>query len=282
MKKEKSIKLVLLFFVFFQLLQIKINPVLAIAPLPYEEFGSSNTFPINDNNCTLLNATILYHVEYPLNYPESSRFNITTIHYYTVYNNGSECNMTFLISLPLGSTTNHAGFNVQTIPFQPVAYIDQWHWIQNDEFSSYFSRNSYNNVIFRYNITLPEKDSIIISIGCMIEDVGYMARKSEIYHDLFTSNHWNSIIYEKIEIQIFGTIPSYVSKDENLEIFDYQDNRSYIWTWNNEDFDINSIYIGFKYDSIGIELFGYILLSLVIITTYFIFKNIRGKKFKID
>ncbi len=251
-KKIFTLGMILIFiFAFSRVNNISANPVMP----NYDSTGSTGAFSITNNNCTLTNATIIYKI-YSF---DKNLFNLTIFANYTIYNPNSLLEATILAPFPDNTWCDWISVFSDN-PLQALDYEIKSRW-DYPEYDQYLS-GTYFSLILQSNITLPENNTFKLCYYIQYQKLYLSAKHNELYYWLYTADSWNEISFERIEYQIYGIQPDYFTDNENMEIIDHANYTSYIWTWNNQSIDINSVYIGYGNNrGIGIDnLLSYLLI----------------------
>ncbi|MBN1216313.1 MAG: hypothetical protein JXA99_12840 [Candidatus Lokiarchaeota archaeon] len=269
-KKIFALGMILISFFSFS----RVNNILANPAMPnYDSTGTIGPFPITNNNCTIKNATILYKVYCS----DRHDYSLTIDANYTIYNPNSTLEATILAPFPDSVMCDLISVYSDN-PFQALDYEIKYDW-DYPEYDQYLS--VVYSMILKSNITLPENNTFKL---CYYIDYSYIflsANREEIFYWLYTADSWNEISYERIEYQVYGLQPDYFSDNEYMEIINHTNYISYIWTWNNQSIDVNSVYIGYGSNrGIGTDtLLSYLLIIQTGIFSIVI-KTIINKKKK--
>jgi len=213
--------------------------------------GTGNFLPEENSPLEMTNASVIFTIgaeEY------LSRINIDFTGNYTIYNPNVTINATLVA--PFSSDfKNLESSCVIKINNTIVSYDFLEYNFTDSPWDEYLDwQYDHNRKFLIINATFPENDSIIIEYSFSAHiDITSNMDVLRILYDVGTSRAWNGTITERVEFRVYGKRPdSYSSyrKDRfeyNCTISDIENGRSYVWEWEDEIINVDSVYISYSY-----------------------------------
>ncbi|MFX0139842.1 MAG: hypothetical protein ACFFDN_39745, partial [Candidatus Hodarchaeota archaeon] len=238
--------------------------------VPIDFAGTGNFLPEEDVPLIMTNASVIFNIDAHYYY---NRFDVTFKGNYTIYNPFASTNLT--LAAPFSSEFKDLESSCliridnNSIPYRVVEYTwENFSGTPWDLYVSWHFREPRKFVII--NVTFPENDSITIeySFDAYIENPandGYF----QIFYDVGTSRAWNGSITERVEFEVYGKHPdSYSSYRKNLfeyncTITDIEDGISYLWEWENEIINVDTVYISYSYFNPWNRLWPFIVFPIL-------------------
>ena len=248
--------------------------------------GAGNLLP--EENCSLImtNASVIFNIDAERHL---SRINIDFTGNYTIYNPSESMKVTLVapFSSEFKNLESSCVIKIEntTVSYEFLEYnFTDSPWEEYLE-SRYFMQNRKFLII---NATFPENDSITIEYSFDAHiDITSSFDILNIFYDVGTSRAWNGTITERVEFRVYGKRPdSYSSyrKDRfeyNCTISDIEDGKSYVWEWENEIINVNSVYISYSYYNPYAKLIFFILFpsfwAVIIISLALIARRYKRK-----
>jgi hypothetical protein len=222
---------------------------------PIDFAGTGNFLPEENVSLIMTNANVVFNIDAHYYY---NRFDVTFGGNYTIYNPFAATNLT--LAAPFSSEFKDLESScVIRINNNSVSYmITEYTWenLSGTPLELYTSGYKYRTprkfVII--NATFPENDSITIEyrFDVYIENPANHG-DFEIFYDVGTSRAWNGSITEQVEFKVYGKRPDSYSSyrkdvfEYNCTISDIEDGISYLWEWENEIINVDTVYISYSY-----------------------------------
>jgi len=230
--------------------------------------GLGNFLPEENVLLMMTNANVIFNVDAVYYH---RKININFNGNYTIYNPDEAINTTLVAPfstdfknlesscvIKIENTAISYGFLEYNFTDSPWDEYLDWRYIGHRKF-----------III--NTTFPENDSITIEFSFdayidIFEDYDGL----DIFYDVGTSRAWNGTITERVEFKVYGNRPDSYSEyredifEYNCTIFDIEDGISYLWEWENEIINVDSVYISFSYYNPWGRLIPFILFPSLI------------------
>lgn len=230
--------------------------------------GIGNFLPESDVPLKMTNASVVFNID-AVNYRKKINLNFSGN--YTIYNPVEAKNLTLVAPFSTDFINLESSCVIKientTIPYYFLEYnftLSPW-----EEYLD--SRYIYGRKFIVINVTVPENDSKTIeySFDAYIDGLdSYDA--VDICYDVGTSRAWNGTITERVEFKVYGKRPDSYSAyrkdyfEYNCTISDIEDGYSYLWEWENEIINVNSVYIAYFWSNYwGGRIFFILIFILV-------------------
>ena len=225
--------------------------------------GTGNFLPEENSQLIITNASVIFTIDAE---EHLSRINIDFTGNYTIYNPNVTMNATLVA--PFSSDfKNLESSCVIKIDNTIVSYDFLEYNFTDSPWDEYLDwQYDHNRKFLIINATFPENASIIIEYSFSAHiDITSNMDVLNILYDVGTSRAWNGTIIEQVEFRVYGERPDSYSayrKDRfeyNCTISDIENGRSYVWEWENEIINVNSVYISYSYYNPYAKLIFFIL-----------------------
>jgi len=251
--------------------------------------GLGNFLPEENVSLIMTNANVIFNID-AVYYRR--KININFNGNYTIYNPNEAKNATLVASFST-DFKNLESSSVIKIENTPISYGFLEYNFTDSPWEDYLDWGYMGNRKFIIiNVTLPENDSIIIeySFNAYI-DIYESIDGLQIFYDVGTSRAWNGTITERVEFKVYGKHPDSYSKyredqfEYNCTISDIEDGQSYLWEWENEVINVDSVYISFSYYNPWGRLLPFILfpsLAAALIISVILIRRRANRRARVE
>ncbi len=235
--------------------------------IPAESTGTGNFIPVEDCSLIMTDASVILNIDYV---KSSNKIYLSFNGNYTIYNPNKSVRMTLVAPFSDDFKNLESSCLIKTegnvIPFSfRESDLDGNLW------EKYFDwRWTTTRKLVIIDMDFPENDSIefeyIFDAYININD--YKNSILEIFYDVGTARAWNGTITERVEFNVYGKRPNSYSNytyDFSNYIFmlsDIEDGQSYVWEWENEVINADSVYISYSYVNYWGITFGKLFIIL--------------------
>ncbi len=267
MKKDRLLIIIYLILIIIISFPIKIKESKADV-IRIVGTGMGNFLPEENVSLMMTNASVLFNIDAVYHH---RKININFTGNYTIFNPDKAKNITLAAPFSTLLTNLESScvikINNSSIPYGFLEYnytLSPW-----DQYLDWRYMSMRKFIII--NVTIPENNSITVEYSFN----AYVDKPEnydglDIFYDVGTSRAWNGTITERVEFRVFGKHPDSYSEyredhfEYNCTISDIEDGISYVWEWENEIINVDSVYISFSYYNPWGRLFPFIFFPLLI------------------
>lgn len=275
-----KIKLRSIFFIFaFSLLFSYTFGFKSIAnPIIIDVPSLGGIVPKNDTPCSITNANVIVDIN-ATNLINNNNINFSFRGNYTIFNPNEAINITIAAPFSRMDIEPYSLCNIKLngsiIPYD----IIDFRMIHSDLWISYFDDLMYDLMLLICNITIPDNASIFLEYAFDANFNTDLDNLNElwIYYYVGTSRAWEGNITESVEFKVHGNPPDEFY-NHRCTVSELLDGNSYLWEWEDETIDENSVYIvyygNYSYNSyMGIGgIFSFIGIICLIAIIYVIIR----------
>lgn len=228
---------------------------------------------------SLLNADVVIHANTSdLNSLGEMTFNGN----YTIFNHGIHINISIAAPFLFYPTNNCRIIVNDSI----TPYFLYYEWETEAESWNQYLVNRTDLGLSDYfwlvcNVSIPENASLKIQYQFSTPSNLYFPKWGHYYliYDVGTSRLWNGNITEHVTINVHGNLPNTIHDEDECNILDIHNGKSYNWNWDNKLINVNYVGVSYYFNNRDIDLtfiFAFLIITfigVISVITYKILKN---------